>query len=70
MTYDFRASQIRTNKLITSGSTGTNAALLIYPFTVALNQSGSINSSMFGTGSIGQDVFLFVSGAASSMDTT
>lgn len=70
MTYDFRASQIRTNKLITSGSTETNAALLIYPFASALNQSGSINPSTFGTGSIGQDVFLFVSGAASSMDTT
>ncbi len=70
MTFDFRASQIRTNKLITSGSTQTNAALLIYPFSSALNQSGSINTSMFATGSIGQDVFIFVSGAINSTNTT
>lgn len=70
MTFDFRASQIRTNKLITSGSTQTNAALLIYPFSRALDQSGSINTSMFATGSIGQDVFIFVSGAINSTNTT
>lgn len=69
MTYDFRASQVRTNKIIASGSTGTNAALLIYPFASALNQSGSINTSVFATGSIGTDVFLFVSGAVNSMGT-
>lgn len=70
MTYDFRASQVRTSKLIASGSTGTNAQFLIYPFSSALNQSGSINTSVFATGSIGSDVFLFVSGAIGSMGTT
>lgn len=70
MTYDFRASQVRTNKIISSGSTGTNAALLIYPFASALNQSGSINTAVFATGSIGSDVFLFVSGAVNSMGTS
>lgn len=69
MTYDFRASQVRTNKIISSGSTGTNAALLIYPYSSALNQSGSINTTVFSTGSIGTDVFLFVSGAVNSMGT-
>jgi hypothetical protein len=70
MTYDFRASQVRTNKLIASGSTGTNASFLIYPFSSALNQSGSINTALFGTGSIGQDVFLFISGAISTLGTS
>ena len=70
MTYDFRASQVRTNKIISSGSTGTNAALLIYPFASALSQSGSINTAVFATGSIGQDVFIFVSGAINSTNTT
>lgn len=70
MTYDFRASQVRTNKLITSGSTGTNAALLVYPFSSAQNQSGSINTALFATGSIGQDVFIFVSGAINSTNTS
>jgi hypothetical protein len=65
MTFDFRASQLRTSKIISSGSTGTNAKLLIYPITAdgtPANQ-GNINSSLFGTGFIGQDVFLYVSGA-------
>lgn len=70
MTFDFRASQVRTNKIIASGSTGTSASLLIYPFARALDQSGSINSAVFGTGSIGSDVFLFVSGAVNSMGTS
>lgn len=70
MTYDFRASQVRTNKLIASGSTGTNAEILIYPFSSALNQSGSINTSVFATGSIGQDTFMFVSGAIFSMNSS
>jgi len=70
MTYDFRASQVRTNKLIASGSTGTNASFLIYPFSSALNQSGSINTTLFGTGSIGQDIFLFVSGAIGTLGTS
>lgn len=70
MTYDFRASQVRTNKIIASGSTETNAALLIYPFASALNQSGSINTAVFATGSIGSDVFLYVSGAVNSMGTS
>lgn len=64
MTFDFRASQLRTSKIIASGSTGTRAKILLYPINAQgtpLNQ-GNIDISLFGTGSIGNDVFLFVSG--------
>ena len=67
MTLTFRASQIETNKIISSGSTGTptGAKLLIYPHdaddTTAPNQ-GYINQAVFNTGSIGTDIFLYVSG--------
>lgn len=72
MTFDFRASQLRTSKIIVSGSTGTNAKLLLYPISVdgsPLNQ-GNIDPTLFGTGSIGQDVFLFVSGTIAGTDGT
>lgn len=67
MPIDFRASQIQTNKIISSGSTGTStgARLLVYPHVAddgtAPNQ-GYINQSVFKTGSIGTDIFLYVSG--------
>lgn len=67
MPIDFRASQIQTNKIISSGSTGTptGAKLLIYPHdaddNTAPNQ-GYINQSVFVTSSIGTDIFLYVSG--------
>jgi len=73
MTSTFRASQIETNKIISSGSTGTptGAKLLIYPHdaddTTAPNQ-GYINQSAFNTGSIGTDIFLYVSGGISKKD--
>lgn len=64
MAYDFRASQIRTNKIIASGSTGTSASILLYgsehdgiPPLV-----GNI-ADTFDTGSIGEDTFLYVSGS-------
>jgi hypothetical protein len=64
MTFDFRASQLRTSKIIASGSTGTNAKLLLYPIAAdgSPSNQGNINSSIFDTGSIGHDVFFFVSG--------
>jgi hypothetical protein len=67
MPVDFRASQLQTNKIIASGSTGTatNALLLIYPIskqnTGSLNQ-GFIDLAAFNTSSIGSDVFMYVSG--------
>lgn len=48
MAYDFRASQVRTNKLITSGSTGTPAKLLVYDISAdgtPANQ-GNINNNV------------------------
>lgn len=69
MTFDYRASQLRTSKIIASGSTGTNAKLILYPISSQgspANQ-GNISASLFGTGSIGSDIFLFVSGAVNSL---
>lgn len=64
MTYDFRASQVRTNKIIASGSTGTNAALLIYDHESdgIPPLQGNIKAS-FDTSKIGPDTFLYVSGS-------
>jgi hypothetical protein len=70
MTFDYRASQLRTSKIIASGSTGTGAKLLLYPIAAQgspLNQ-GNINPTLFGTGSIGNDVFLYVSGVVGGTD--
>lgn len=61
---DFRANQIRLNKLITSGSTGTNASFLLYPFSVATDISGGIDNSKFVTSSIPPNTFFYISGSA------
>jgi hypothetical protein len=71
MTSDFRADQIQLNKIISSGSTGTGASILIYPIESedGLNpNTGQINPNAFDSGSIGSDVFLYVSGAVNSRD--
>ena len=74
MTIDFRASQIQTVKIISSGSTGTNAKILIYDITAdvggAAGNQGQINPAVFSTGSIGEDVFLYISGWSGSLDTS
>lgn len=70
MSIDFRADQIRTNRLIATGSTGTNAKILIYPVDAAANLSGDIDLTKFTTGSIGTDIFMFVSGAINSLDSS
>ena len=69
MSIDLRTDQLRTNKIIASGSTGTNALLLIYPVSASSNLQGGINSSLFDLSSIGTDVFMFVSGASGSIGT-
>lgn len=67
MPIDFRASQIQTNKIIASGSTGTEtgAQIVVYSHLAddgtAPNQ-GFIDQSVFVTSSIGSDIFLYVSG--------
>jgi len=72
LTLDFRASQLRGAKFISSGSTGTGASLLFYPI-AADNPStpniGNINAAVFGTSSIGTDVFLYVSGGVGQKGT-
>lgn len=71
MAQDFRASQVRTGKIIASGSSAGNARIAIYDIaadsTTTPNQ-GDINSSVFVTSSIGSDVFLFVSGTNNSLN--
>ena len=62
---DFRADQVQVNKLIVTGSNaGSPNALLVYGLddqTSPLNQ-GYIDPAKFPTGSIGSDVFFYVSG--------
>lgn len=60
MTFDFRADQVRTGRIISSGS----APLLIYPSSSALDLQGGLVG--FSTASVGTDVFVFVSGSEES----
>lgn len=61
MAYDFRANQVRLNRIISSGS----IPILIYPSSSAADFAGNLVPS-FSTASIGTDVFLFVSGSSSA----
>ena len=65
MAYDFRANQIRLNRIISSGST----PILIYPSSSASDLSGG-QTAEFITSSVGTDVFLFVSGATDGTGKT
>ena len=77
MSSDFRQSQVRTTKIIASGShaslsidTGYQPSLLIYSASHATNSSGGFPSSMLkntsGTNTVGNDVWMFVSGSTPS----
>jgi hypothetical protein len=69
MAIDFRASQFRGAKFISSGSTGTGAKILFYDIaadSATTPNIGAINTAKFGTGSIGTDIFLYVSGGIGS----
>jgi hypothetical protein len=67
MAKDFLGTQIRTYKIIASGSSPTDRAkLLIYGVDAAANYDGHINQTYFNTSSIGSDVFLFISGSKNS----
>lgn len=70
MAIDFRANQIRTNKIIGSGSSGTGAEIMIYSVSASSDLQGGINTSKFNLSGIGTDVFMFVSGASGSIGTT
>jgi hypothetical protein len=70
--YDFRANQIQTNQIISSGSSGTNAKIIIYPVdkqSTSNPNEGIIDSSKFNTSSIGTDIFLYVSGGIGQRNT-
>lgn len=69
MTLDFRASQFRGAKFIASGSTGTGAKLVFYDIandSTGTPNQGNINTATWNTSSIGNDIFLFVSGTVLS----
>lgn len=68
-TLDFRANQVRTTKIISSGSTGTGAKILIYDVAADSTSDpnyGNINTAAFNTGSIGTNIFLYVSGTVTA----
>lgn len=69
MSNDFRATQIQTQKLIASGSTGTGARLLFYD--IRSDNPSSVNNGnfTFGTSGIGQDIFLYISGGIGTRGT-
>lgn len=69
MALDFRASQFRGAKFITSGSTGTGAKLVFYDISAdspTTPNQGVINPNRFSVSSIGTDTFLYVSGGINS----
>lgn len=61
---DWRALQVRTEKIIASGSNGPHR-ILVYSWLADGTPSGegAINSAVFNTSSIGTDVFFYLSGA-------
>ena len=61
MAYDFRANQVRLNRIISSGS----VPILIYPSSSAADFAGNLVPT-FSTTAIGTDVFLFVSGSSTA----
>lgn len=62
MALDFRALQIKTSKIISSGSSAGGSKLALYDIAAALDGAGTINTAVFPVTSIGSDVFMFVSG--------
>lgn len=61
MAYDFRANQIRLNRIISSGS----VPILVYPSSSAADFAGNLKPS-FSTAAVGSDVFLYVSGSSTA----
>lgn len=65
MAKDFKANQIRTSKIVISGSESGKPGLLIYSASDATNFAGGYQSDMLTN--VGSDVYLFVSGNNSSI---
>jgi hypothetical protein len=73
MSKDFVSNQVQVNKIIASGSTGTNAKILVYAKSAdsqVTPSQGVIDSNVMPTGSIGTDTFMYVSGGINSDKTT
>lgn len=71
MSQDFRARQIQTSQVISSGSSGTNAKIVVYDISAqdtATPNQGIIDNTRFNTSSIGTDIFLYVSGGINNRD--
>jgi hypothetical protein len=70
---DFRADQVQVNKIVVTGSNaGSSEAILVYGITnqtTPLNE-GNVNLTKFPTGSIGSDVFFYVSGGIGGKDVS
>ena len=60
MAKDFKATQVRTSKLIASKSNSSHAMLMVYGTSSATDNAGSHAATMVSN--VGSDVFLFVSG--------
>jgi len=58
MANDFRAQQARVSKIIGSGS-----SIMVYPSGSASDFAGNVT---FSSGSVGTDVFLFISGSSTA----
>ena len=71
MAKDLRASQLQTTQIISSGSSSTNARIVMYDVdaqsTASPNQ-GVIDTGKFALDGIGEDIFLFVSGGINEKD--
>ncbi len=65
MAKDFKASQVRTSKIVVSGTESGKPALLIYSASDASNFSGGFQGDMLTN--VGPEVYLFVSGNNSSL---
>ena len=65
MAKDFKASQIRTSKIVVSGSESGKPALLIYSASDATDFAGGFQTDMLS--SVGSDVYMFVSGNNASV---
>lgn len=71
-TKDFRATQIQTSQIISSGSSSTGAKIVVYNISgqsTSNPNQGIIDPTLFNTSSIGTDIFLFVSGASGERGT-
>ena len=64
---DFRASQVRVNKIIASGSASGAPALLTYSASSATDYEGNFQTNMLAN--VGTDAVLFVSGTKGGHDS-